>query len=310
MLSRSLRRAVLDTRWSLPPPYLLPWTANLTTTSQPTTSSTVPPASIPTSEPSTASQSTTSSPPTPSSNPNLATSLQSSKAPRNPPSPHPLSPSIRTLLPLLLAQRQIYIKSHIHARPYLLTQGDTLRLPFLMPGVQPGDILRLDRASLIGSRDFTLRAPGLERRGKSATAGTSRVGERDMRAAVADKAWRERAMRGETAVEGTAEGVEMIRGPQGDGVEGESQVVAAGDQPPEPFVSHLAKGRVSYLDSRLFVCRAVVMGTESEPMRVMEKTKRRQRHTRHVKSKHRYTVLKIKELRVKSVEEIESGTQD
>ncbi|KAF2226617.1 hypothetical protein BDZ85DRAFT_190871 [Elsinoe ampelina] len=243
MLSRSLRRAVLDTRWSLPPPYLLPWTANLTTTSQPTTSSTIPPASISRSEPSTADQSTPSSPPA-SSSPNPAASQPTSpNAPRNVTPPSPLSPSIRTLLPLLLAQRQIYIKSHIHARPYLLTQGDTLRLPFLMPGVQPGDILRLDRASLIGSRDFTLRAPGLERRGKSATAGTIR-------------------------------------------------------------------GRVSYLDSRLFVCRAVVMGTESEPMRVMEKTKRRQRHTRHVKSKHRYTVLKIKELRVKSVEEIESVKQD
>lgn len=74
-----------------------------------------------------------------------------------------------------------------------------------------------------------------------------------------------------------------------------------------PFVPHLAQGRIPYLDERLFVCRAVVMGVEAEPMRVLEKTKRRQRHVKHVKSKHKYTVLKIKELRVRSLEEIESG---
>lgn len=58
-----------------------------------------------------------------------------------------------------------------------------------------------------------------------------------------------------------------------------------------------------YLDDRLFTCRAVVMGTESEPMRVMEKTKRRQRHTKHVKSKHKYTILKIREVSVNPVAE-------
>ena len=43
------------------------------------------------------------------------------------------------------------------------------------------------------------------------------------------------------------------------------------------------------------------MGVESEPMRVMEKTKQRQRHTKHVKSKHKYTVLKIREVSVNEV---------
>ena len=73
------------------------------------------------------------------------------------------------------------------------------------------------------------------------------------------------------------------------------------------FIPHIAKGKNSYLDERLFVCRALVMGVESEPLRIKEKTKRRQRHVKRVKSKHRYTILKIKELRVKSLEEIESN---
>lgn len=49
------------------------------------------------------------------------------------------------------------------------------------------------------------------------------------------------------------------------------------------------------------------MGVEAEPMRLKEKTKRRQRKVKTVKSKHRFTVLKIKELRIKGLEEIESG---
>ncbi len=76
------------------------------------------------------------------------------------------------------------------------------------------------------------------------------------------------------------------------------------------FVPHIAKGKVSYIDERLFVCRAVVMGVESEPLRVKEKTKRRQRKIKKVKSKHRYTILRIKELRVRGVEEIDGGVED
>lgn len=64
--------------------------------------------------------------------------------------------------------------------------------------------------------------------------------------------------------------------------------------------------RLGYLDDRLFVCRAVVMGVETEPLRVMEKKKQRNRHTRHVFSKHKYTCLRIGELRLKSLEELES----
>ncbi|KAH0565269.1 hypothetical protein GP486_001334 [Trichoglossum hirsutum] len=132
----------------------------------------------------------------------------------------PLDDSVRTLLPLLRAQSPHYITSLIHARPYLLTAGDTLRLPFQMPGVIPGDVLRLNRASNIGSRDFTLKG-------------------------------------------------------------------------------------APYVDERLFECRARVMGVEAEPMRVKEKTKRRQRRVKTVRSKHRFTVLKISELKIHLPEGVE-----
>jgi large subunit ribosomal protein L21 len=147
-------------------------------------------------------------------------------------SPH-LTPSIRTLLPLLHSQPAHYMTLHIHGRPYLLTRGDTLRLPFLMPSVKPGDVLRLTRATHIGSRDYTLRAP--------------------------------------EPVKGTAD----------------------------------AGKHVFYLDDRLFTVRARVVGIETEPMRVEEKTKRRQRHTKHVYSKMRFTVLKISDMELKSLDEYE-----
>jgi hypothetical protein len=88
-----------------------------------------------------------------------------------------------------------------------------------MPGVVPGDVLRLNRASSIGSRDYTLKG-------------------------------------------------------------------------------------TPYVDERLFECRAVVMGTEAEPMRIKEKTKRRNRKVRIVKSKHKHTILKISELKINALEDI------
>ncbi|KAH6630810.1 ribosomal protein L21-like protein [Chaetomium sp. MPI-SDFR-AT-0129] len=132
--------------------------------------------------------------------------------PTNPPAP--LSPSVRALLPALAAQPGHYITVLIHGKRYLVTQGDTIRLPFLMPGVTPGDILRLNRASELGSRDLTLRG-------------------------------------------------------------------------------------APYVDERLFACRATVVGTEAEPMRVMVKKKRRCRRMKRVFSKHRYTVLRVSELSVR-----------
>ena len=54
-----------------------------------------------------------------------------------------------------------------------------------------------------------------------------------------------------------------------------------------------------YIPEEWFVCRARVVGVETEPMRVMEKTKRRQRHVKTVRSKMRFTILRIVEVKVK-----------
>lgn len=51
-----------------------------------------------------------------------------------------------------------------------------------------------------------------------------------------------------------------------------------------------------YIDENLFQCRATVVEETSEPLRKKEKTKRRQRRIKTVKSKHPYTVLRISEL--------------
>ena len=59
-----------------------------------------------------------------------------------------------------------------------------------------------------------------------------------------------------------------------------------------------------YVDERLFECRATVMGTEAEPMRIKEKTKRMNRKTKTVKSKHKFTILRVAEVKVKGLEDI------
>ncbi|KAK6064936.1 hypothetical protein SCUP234_04498 [Seiridium cupressi] len=89
--------------------------------------------------------------------------------PKQPQTTGPLSPeaaqSINQLMPLLRTQPNHYITAHIWGRPYLVQAGDQIRLPFKMPGVLPGDVLRLDRASTLGSRDYTLQgAPFIDER--------------------------------------------------------------------------------------------------------------------------------------------------
>jgi hypothetical protein len=94
-----------------------------------------------------------------------------------------------------------------------------------MPGVQSGDILRFNRASVLGSRDYTLKG-------------------------------------------------------------------------------------TPYIDERLFECRVRVLGVESEPLRVKEKTKRRQRHVQRIKSKHKYTIMRVIDVKVKTLEElVEDGVE-
>ncbi|MCJ1350809.1 MAG: hypothetical protein MMC33_000790 [Icmadophila ericetorum] len=231
MLCRRVARAPAEKQWQnliLPTTFLLPFQARLTTISN-FTESDPPPESLQNAgvysqqsktlsplsrqqilEPSSLSQHVPNpSPPSPTSTEQSAINSSS------------LSESIKSLLPLLRAQPHHYITAHIHARPYLLTEGDTLRLPFHMPHVRPGDVLRLNRASTIGSRDYTLKG-------------------------------------------------------------------------------------APYLDEKLFECRATVLGTESEPMRFIEKKKQRNRRVKTVKAKLRFTVLKVKQVRIRSLEEVEA----
>ncbi|KAL4918850.1 ribosomal protein L21-like protein [Aspergillus aurantiobrunneus] len=170
--------------------------------------------SIPTSQP-TQTTTTTKNPPT-------RADVPVSKQPTPPTFTTPLTVSKTLLetLPNLTNQKPHYISAHLHDRPYLVTEGDHLRLPFLMPNVQPGDILRFNRASILGSRDFTLKG-------------------------------------------------------------------------------------APYIDERLFECRVRVMGVDSEPLRVKEKTKRRRRHVQKITSKHRYTLLRVMEVKIKTVEELQ-----
>lgn len=169
------------------------------------------------------------------------------------------------MLPLLKSQQPHYVTLHIHGKSYLVQEGDSIRLPFLMPDVNPGDVLRLNCASTIGSREFTLKAGSADAE-RSARAIVHRNG-----APINNSALRNPTM---------------------------TQVQAA-------RLAEKRRQSHGYLDDRLFVCRAVVMGVEAEPMRIMEKTKPRQRHVRHVRSKHKYTCLRISEFSLRSLGELE-----
>lgn len=296
MLSRNLKRALLDSRLPLPPTFLLPWAAGLTTVSHTTEAGNVPPPLIDAAQ----HVSTDRRAPEPASKPPSSASpgvgaipspANAPKLPPPPPSTHSATPialsqSVRDLLPLLQAQGSHYITAHIYDRPYLLTQGDTVCLPFFMKDVAPGDILRLTKASNIGSRDYTLKAAAAAPKLKSSTTTTTTV----LDPTVGSLASHSRVM--------------PTPSPNS-----ESPGATAGRTVAPHFIPHIAKGKVSYLDDRLFVCRAVVMGVEAEPMRVMEKTKRRQRKVKTVKSKHRYTILKVKEVRIRGVDEIDGAAE-
>lgn len=193
---------------------------------------------------------------------------------------------MRELLPLLKSQTPHYITIHIHGKPYLVTQGDTLRLPFLMHGVEPGDVLRLDRAVNIGSRDYTLKAAAAAPKLKSPTSDTKYI----LDPTTGTAATHSHVMSNDAA----ADPLSYV-------------ATSTKPQPAPHFVPHIEKGKHSYLNDKLFVCRAVVMGVESEPLRIKEKTKRRQRKVKMVRSKHRFTILRIKEFRIRDIDEIEAG---
>jgi large subunit ribosomal protein L21 len=172
MISRSVKRSLIGTRWAPSSTIALPLRANLTTAPyNPKDAGPLPP-----DHPHSYSKPATT-PPNPfeslaadgvsdtSGLSDLKALRRAAAQPRSAP-PKPAEPliepvldeSVTTLLPLLTAQPPFYIQANIHGFPYLLTAGDTLRVPFLMHGVQPGDILRLNRATIVGSRDYTLKA--------------------------------------------------------------------------------------------------------------------------------------------------------
>jgi large subunit ribosomal protein L21 len=289
IISRTLRRAVLDSRGQLPPTFLLPWAANLSTIPNATESSNIPPpetASPLAQKPAILGQKLHNGPKR--EKPQNRISKPIARAPALPEpaavaaesrGPMEISPEVREMLPLLRAQGPHYISAHIYAQPYLLTQGDTVRLPFYMKGVEPGDVIRLDRATHLGSRDFTLKAAGQGPKLKSPTMQTIEV----LDPTTGNLASHSRVM------------------PEGSLASAPNAVSAP------HFIPHIAKGKYPYLDDRLYVCRAVVMGVESEPLRILQKTKRRQRKVKNIKSKHRFTILKIKELRLRTEDELSTG---
>ncbi|CAK7225817.1 hypothetical protein SBRCBS47491_006018 [Sporothrix bragantina] len=70
-------------------------------------------------------------------------------------SPSSLLPSVSNAASVSTNHPSVYATVQIHGRPYLVTPGDSLRLPFKMPGVQPGDELLLNRVGVVGNRNVT-----------------------------------------------------------------------------------------------------------------------------------------------------------
>lgn len=92
--------------------------------------------------------------------------------------------------------------------------------------------------------------------------------------------------------------------------------------PNAPVGSILRLNRASTLGSRdytlkgdpwireqWFVCRARVVGVETEPMRVVEKTKRRQRRVKTAKNKMRFTVLRVVEVGIRALQDGKTGVE-
>lgn len=57
------------------------------------------------------------------------------------------------------------------------------------------------------------------------------------------------------------------------------------------------------------MCRARVVGVETEPMRVVEKTKRRQRRVKTAKNKMRFTVLRVVEVGIRALQDGKTGVE-
>ncbi|VEU19559.1 DEKNAAC100111 [Brettanomyces naardenensis] len=64
------------------------------------------------------------------------------------------SKEIPDLTPLKFEQK-IYATIDIHNRPYLITEGDEIVLPFRMKHADVGDVLQFTDITTVGSRNFT-----------------------------------------------------------------------------------------------------------------------------------------------------------
>ncbi|KAI4213012.1 MAG: hypothetical protein LQ351_004356 [Letrouitia transgressa] len=157
---------------ALPPAFLLPRFARLSTTVNTTNPEPLPAAFKPAQRPPNASKlqqaprsqrpqalspspleasNTPSQPQSVSDSPISETAAAAEPHHQSPPFPPPAQ------LHLLATQPPHYINVLIHGKHYLLTEGDVLRLPFKMPDATVGSVLRLTRASMLGSRDYTYR---------------------------------------------------------------------------------------------------------------------------------------------------------
>ncbi|KAG7731132.1 hypothetical protein KL948_003412 [Ogataea haglerorum] len=120
--------------------------------------------------------------------------------------------TVPDLTPLKYEQN-LYASLRVHNRPYLVTKGDEMILPFRLKNAEVGDVLNFHDVTTIGSRNYTYNLSGS-------------------------------------------------------------------------------------IDPSIFTIKAVVVEKTKKPMYVKEITKRRNRHTRHVKVKHDYTVLRVSELKL------------
>lgn len=53
-------------------------------------------------------------------------------------------------------EQNLYATVNIHNRPYLITEGDEVILPFRMKQAEVGDIIEFDNVTTLGSRNYTL----------------------------------------------------------------------------------------------------------------------------------------------------------
>ncbi|OAA65443.1 hypothetical protein SPI_02230 [Niveomyces insectorum RCEF 264] len=148
----------------------------------------------------------------------------------------------------------VYATVLIYGRPYLVTPGDTLRLPFRMADVRPGDELRLDRVGVVGSRTVT---------------------------AVGQKPQPQPQRQSQS-------GADSLLAPPASApsLPPSTQIAAVDGNQAAAVVAHIPGASV----------RAVVLGLETEPLRVLVKKKRRTRRKRTVRSKHQFTVLRIQDV--------------